>query len=266
MSIKSYLGKTFIVDDKEARIRQEKNLLQYVFYKEGDAIPQGKKVGDPKIIPQGTSVRVTNAKAIDNKLTFVFAEPAAEGETAPYGWTSAANLKGDFINETIGHLTPKDENKKGMNAAWDGGKYIGQKTLVEIVGNNNETERVILDNLDNYLAMVNAAAAEGILVSIRSGFRTYPEQEYLYKLYTLNPKKNALAAKPGYSNHQDGKAFDIDVGGFDGNPVYDWLKKNGPKFGFVRTVNREPWHWEYRPEEAAKLAAQGKFRTSNVKV
>lgn len=264
MSTNSYMGKTFMVDNADARIRQENDLLQYVVYKTGDSdIPSGRKVGDPRVIPQGTEVKVTDAKSISNKKTFVLAEPA-NGVGAPYGWTSAANLRGGFINETIGQLPPPDNNKKGINAAWEGGTYLGQKTLVEIVGNENETERIILDNLDAYLALADAAAKDGVTVSINSGFRTYDEQELLYKKHLKDPKA-ALAAKPGFSNHQHGQAFDISVGGFEGHPVYDWLKKNGPKMGFIRTVNGEPWHWEYRPTLAKKMAADGQFKLAKVK-
>jgi hypothetical protein len=42
------------------------------------------------------------------------------------------------------------------------------------------------------------------------------------------------------------------------------MKKNGPRLGFIRTVNKEHWHWEFRPEDAKRLAAEGKFALSNV--
>lgn len=263
---KSFLDKTFIIESKEARIRQEKDLLKYTNYEVGDEMPTGKAVGQPKIITAGTKVKITNAKSIDSKLTFVLTEPESPGAKGYFGWTSADNLKGKFINETIGKLEPSGTDKKGLNAAWNEGKYIGQKTLVEIIGSKNETERIILDVLDPYLALVNAAVKDGITIALNSGFRTYPEQQYLYNLHQQNPKKYATAAVPGTSNHQDGMAFDLAVGGYDGNPVYDWLKASGPRFGFIRTVNKEPWHWEYRPTEAAALAAKGKFKTAKVKV
>jgi LAS superfamily LD-carboxypeptidase LdcB len=56
------------------------------------------------------------------------------------------------------------------------------------------------------------------------------------------------------------------VGGFDGNPVYNWLKTHGPEYRFIRTVNKEPWHWEYRPIEASELAASEKFKLPGVTV
>ena len=231
-----------------------------------DALPPGKKVGDPKIIPQGTAVRIINAKPIDTKLTFVLAQ-SVDDSAQTLGWTSADNLAGRFLNETIGQLAAVDEDdRKGPNALWQNGRFIGQATLVEIVGSNNETERITKENVEPYLEMVNAAAKDGVTISIRSGFRSYPEQVVLFTLFKSDPKKFALAAEPGRSNHQNGTALDIDVGGFDGNPTYDWLKTNGPDFGFIRTVNREPWHWEFRPDDAADLAALGRFKLPTVTV
>jgi LAS superfamily LD-carboxypeptidase LdcB len=52
---------------------------------------------------------------------------------------------------------------------------------------------------------------------------------------------------------------------FDGtDKVYEWLKANAPKHGFVRAVSDESWHWEYRPVEAEELAAAGSFKIPGV--
>jgi LAS superfamily LD-carboxypeptidase LdcB len=72
------------------------------------------------------------------------------------------------------------------------------------------------------------------------------------------------AAPPGSSNHQNGIAFDIAVGGGSGDPIYDWLKKNAPARGFIRTVNKEPWHWEFDKAKAAIAVAAKTFKTKNV--
>jgi D-alanyl-D-alanine carboxypeptidase len=265
LKTKSYLNKTFAVQDPEARIRQSANLLKYVLYGPDDILPAGKKAGDPQIIPQGTKVHITNAKSIDTKLTFVLAH-SANDSSMTFGWTSADNLAGGFLNETIGQLPPTDDDHKGPHALWQSGRFVAQATLIEIVGSHNETERIKKENVEPYLELVNAAAKDGITICIRSGFRSYPEQVILFRLFNSNPKKFALAAEPGRSNHQNGTAFDLAVGGFDGNPVYDWLKTHGPEFGFIRTVSKEPWHWEFRPGDATELAALGKFKLPGVTV
>ena len=88
--------------------------------------------------------------------------------------------------------------------------------------------------------MKTAAEADGVRLRLNSGFRTMGEQQSLYNAYQ-NGTGN-LAAYPGYSNHQNGVALDIDV---VSDAAYDWIHANGNRFGFKRTVASEPWHWEY---------------------
>lgn len=91
-------------------------------------------------------------------------------------------------------------------------------------------------------AMKAAAARAGINLNVVSGFRTMAEQRYLYGLYQSG--QGALAAAPGYSNHQNGKALDLNTGGW-GTRTYNWLSANAGRFGFSRTVPSEHWHWEF---------------------
>jgi len=97
-----------------------------------------------------------------------------------------------------------------------------------------------------FLRMAAAAAAAGVQLTLNSAFRSMEEQEELYQRY-LN-QGGALAARPGYSNHQGGIAFDIATGGLN-TPTYAWLAANAARHGFIRTVPSEPWHWEFRPGE-----------------
>jgi hypothetical protein len=359
VNMKSYEGKEFIIISNEARIRMENDLSKSAKYKQGDAIPPGSNVGDFKVIPKRTPVIITNARADDNKNVLVFAQPASSADASPSGWTLAANLEGDFLNEIIGlspdqwtlpplgnnftvtdkkallregkpSFAPKsgaipagtlvivteaskdttppgrfvkvsrgkavdgasvieDElgwtaatnltagwsdvfgaaawtSQTGPNAAWELGKFIGAKVLVNIVGTGGELEQITLDTLEPYLKLIGAAAKKNVIIGLESGFRTFEKQKQLFDGFKAKKPGFNLAAAPGRSNHQNGKAFDLNTRGFDGSPVYDWLKKNGPAFGFIRTVNKEHWHWEYRPADAAVLAKAGQFKTANVKV
>lgn len=97
-----------------------------------------------------------------------------------------------------------------------------------------------------YVRMREAAAAAGLQLQLNSAFRSMKEQIELHQRY-LNGTGN-LAAKPGFSNHQGGIAVDIATGGTTSR-VYVWLAGNAARYGFIRTVPSEPWHWEYRPGE-----------------
>jgi hypothetical protein len=65
---------------------------------------------------------------------------------------------------------------------------------------------------------------------------------------------------PGISKHGNGIAADLNTGGFPSvlpatsalTSVYVWMALNGWKYGFVRTVSTETWHFEYHPEQAKK--------------
>lgn len=238
--MQSYLNKPFVIKDPQARLREGDDLMTFVM-----------ENGAPKLIPNGTEIRVTDARVLRDSV-FVNAEN--------FGWTAATNLKNKFLNETVGGFPPQDDNQKGANAAWDAGRFLKQITLVQIVGADNQLKFVSQDIADEYLALVNAAAADGVLLPLKSGFRTYPKQAYLRDGWDRRLPGFNLAAKPGFSNHQDGFAYDFAIGGYEGNPLYDWLKRNGPRHGFVRTVNKEPWHWEYRPA----IAQTGAFKAPGV--
>jgi D-alanyl-D-alanine carboxypeptidase len=238
--MQSYLNKTFVIADPDARIRQDGDLLSYVM--EG---------GKPKLIPKGTEIKVTDTKVL-NELVFVRADGL--------GWTAASNLKNGFLNETLATFEPQDDNQKGPNAAWDNGNFLKQITLIQIVGADKQLKFMSSEIAEFYLSLVNAAEADGVLLPLKSGFRTYAKQEFLYNGFINKLPNFNLAAKPGFSNHEDGFAYDFAISGYEGNALYDWLKAHAPKHGFVRTVNKEPWHWEYRPQ----VAATGVYKTANV--
>lgn len=101
--------------------------------------------------------------------------------------------------------------------------------------------------------MANAARKAGIYLGIRSGFRSHEKQTELYERYRRG--WGNLAARPGYSNHQNGRAVDIFL---EEQAIYAWLKKHAHRFGFKQTVKREPWHWEY---QGKRRRAEGGAKT-----
>jgi len=81
-----------------------------------------------------------------------------------------------------------------------------------------------------------------------------------------------LVAPPATSSHGNGIALDIQTGTrikdahhiHDLNEeVYSWLVKNSWKYGFVRTVAKEVWHYEYNIAWA-KLGPYGGFIGNNL--
>lgn len=122
-----------------------------------------------------------------------------------------------------------------MMDAYSNGAKIGQVEVIKYQGKN--VSRLLA------CAFQKMESAFGKTIKINSGFRSMDEQTYLYGCYKSKKCNNGnLAAKPGYSNHQNGTAVDVSTSG-----TYDWLAANAHKYGFIRTVKSEAWHWEYIP-------------------
>jgi hypothetical protein len=223
--------------------------------------------GGFRTIPLGHEVRITAVQVVQvasqHSIVFGRAQSADGGQAL--GWTSTRNLEGTFMNETIGTVPPEPRaGRFGPNAAWAGGEYLGQLELIAIVDARLEIERLAVTTIEPYRALAAAAAHDGVRITLNSGFRSYPEQKDLYEGYTRRLPGFQQAAKPGYSKHQSGIAFDISVAGGNGNPTYEWLKRHATAFGFVRTVSREPWHWEWDPPKAQAAVARATFKTAQV--
>lgn len=255
----SFLSKTFVVVDPDARIRRDDDLMAFV----------SAAGGGFQAIPKGTKVKIVEVKIAEtgSRSSIVFARATSVDGAQVFGWTSTRNLDGKFMNETIGVVQPvPGASRFGPNAAWSDGEFLGQLELAAIVDSKLEVERLSLGTIEPYFALVAAAAEDGVLVLLNSGFRSYPEQKHLHDGFTRGLPGFNTAAKPGFSKHQNGIAFDLSVPGGDGNPTYEWLKQHATAFGFVRTVNKEPWHWEFDEPKAQLALAAGTFKTSTVLV
>lgn len=111
-------------------------------------------------------------------------------------------------------------------------------------------------------------------LAIRSTYREYANQAYLFEYYTQreltrNPALTreeaekivlTFSTRPGTSEHQSGLAVDMDTTGtlvtdFQYTEEYKWLSENAWKFGFIlrfpdgktdiTTIQFEPWHYRF---------------------
>ncbi len=121
-------------------------------------------------------------------------------------------------------------------------------------------------------AMFAAAAADGVTMTLASGYRSYATQAATYANYANSrgrAEADTASARPGYSEHQTGWSFDIGDGGgacgflpcFADQPAAVWAASNGHRFGFVvrypwmfhgiTGYYYEPWHLRFVGVEAA---------------
>lgn len=120
----------------------------------------------------------------------------------------------------------------------------------------------------NAFEELNAAAQlDGYKFNAFSTYRSYDRQVGLYDAYVKRDGKKAAdtySARPGYSEHQTGLAFDIGAVGdeadfadnkFGATKAGQWLAKNAHKYGFIMRYPEgkedvtgymhESWHFRY---------------------
>ena len=124
------------------------------------------------------------------------------------------------------------------------------------------------------LKLIAAMQQAGFPISDHySGFRSYETQVKLYQDYVNQDGKaeaDRYSARPGYSEHQTGLAFDLI--GTNGNLVTEekaaqWLLDHAADYGFVVRYLKgkeketgymaEEWHLRYVGKEAKDIAASG---------
>jgi len=127
--------------------------------------------------------------------------------------------------------------------------------------------------------MFGAAASEGVIMTLASGYRSYTTQVSTYNGYVASTGQAAAdraSARPGHSEHQTGWSFDVGDGGgacsfqpcFAEQPAAIWAKANAHKYGFVvryplmfhETTGYyyESWHLRYIGVDAAvDMATRG---------
>lgn len=117
---------------------------------------------------------------------------------------------------------------------------------------------------DALAELIAAAKADGITVRVRSGYRSYAEQDAVLRRKIVEYGNEKLArrynAEPGKSEHQTGLAVDLWDGttwgtGFRRTAAGKWLWKHSREYGFILRYPPgkeaitgyayEPWHFRY---------------------
>lgn len=118
-----------------------------------------------------------------------------------------------------------------------------------------------------FVQMQSAASAEGYYIYVRSGFRSYWDQNYIYNGYAATDgveNADRYSARAGHSEHQSGMAIDVNetTYAFGESAEGIWLRENCHLYGFILRYPRdkeevtgymyEPWHIRYVGVELAQ--------------
>jgi len=135
-------------------------------------------------------------------------------------------LRPDFIGCIVGEDEP-----------------LGETEIVEGAERPEEINPLVLAR---FLSAQAAAKAEGVTMTIDSGYRSLETQNYLFQRAIKEHKTPEEAIKwvlPGdLSRHPWGLALDVNLN--HDKSGASWLEANGATFGLCRVYENEWWHFE----------------------
>ena len=192
------------------------------------------------------------------------------------GWKTIGNYKYYFLNS--GAMAVNRE----IDGKWVGpdGKYMPNYVKGILVVNKKHGLSSSYAPGEDPTAgaqarkLIRDMQSQGYAVSSSySGYRSYATQRGLYNNYVASygqAQADTFSARPGYSEHQTGLAFDLigSGGGLLTTPrETNWVAKNAHKYGFIVRYQpgkeaitgyvAEPWHIRYVGSEATAIYQSG---------
>jgi zinc D-Ala-D-Ala carboxypeptidase len=156
----------------------------------------------------------------------------------------------ETIDNVLGHLPYKQASESELIAITSDGSIRLQAAAAE-----------------KFRQMEADAKAQGVSLSVISGYRSVEEQDVLFfdvkeQRVEGATKRAEVSAPPGYSEHHTGYALDLGDANvpatnlnpqFEKTAAFQWLVKNAAKYSFELSfpknnsqgISYEPWHWRF---------------------
>jgi D-alanyl-D-alanine carboxypeptidase len=132
-----------------------------------------------------------------------------------------------------------------------------------------------------FYALMDAAQQAGQPLSVTSSYRSYSSQVATYAYWVNNSgavEADTYSARPGYSEHQTGLAFDVAdankqyvLSNFKLSSQYRWLLAHAAEYGFIQRYHdgfesitgymAEEWHYRYVGVETAREMSAKNIKT-----
>lgn len=148
--------------------------------------------------------------------------------------------------------------------------------LITIDSNYSFKGKATVEASTHFIDMVQDAYKQHLFIMNESSYRSYQRQKELYDIdfKVKGYKTDETLARPGYSEHQTGLAFDVrskdkDMNKFVDTKEYLWMLDNSYKYGFILRYpkgkekltgyNYEPWHFRYLGIDLATKVYESKL-------
>ncbi|MDR1068928.1 MAG: M15 family metallopeptidase [Clostridiales Family XIII bacterium] len=207
--------------------------------------------------------RVLEAKNVSHPNS---ANPNTANQSAisvPDGYKTVTMTKSDVHTGNLILVNPEYAYQVNENDDLES-IYSNKNSAYKVKDTNVLLNKNVITNLNDMMAEFGRIKSN-YSVNIVSGYRTEEKQQRLLDDEIANNGETEAAtwvAKPGFSEHHSGLAFDLGLyfndgtsALFDGSDVYAWIPENCWKYGFVvrypeskkaiTKISYEPWHLRY---------------------
>lgn len=194
---------------------------------------------------------------------------------------AVSNDSKDNTTASVDSQPGTQANESSTTATYNGTYYSVQGKYGDVIVVNKKhpiastyapgEDAVALASFQNLIADMQA---EGFNVSHQySGFRSYDNQAAIYNGYLANDSQvnvDTYSARPGYSEHQTGLAFDVIDGSgklLEEPEAAAWLANHAHEYGFIvrylpgkeasTGYMAESWHVRYIGKEAKDIYDSG---------
>lgn len=225
-----------------------------------------------------------NADSADNSSTAVSSADTSSAANDSSSKAENASKADSSAGETSSSVADVHSSKPDQSATESSGHSVEVKngiTYIDGIMIVNKTYSIPstyapgldADTSAAFEQMTADAYADGIVLFICSGYRSYQEQEVLYNGYASSRGADAadqVSSRPGHSEHQTGLCIDVNTTefSFEGTPEAVWLEEHCQDYGFIIRFPKgkesitgysyEPWHIRYVGVDAAKdITAKG---------
>ena len=193
------------------------------------------------------------------------AAPAEEDTNKIIFENTSVNTKDKFrgdlilVNEDHQYFSAGDENLVSITEKNNENGYDFFAAADEETHGAMTVREVVYDNMASMIADFYHNTGLTDLI-IYGGYRSTEFQQELYDddLAQTGEDESTRVAKPGFSEHESGYAFDFtlaDTYDYDGTGEYAWFTENCDNYGFIlrypegkediTKIQYEPWHFRY---------------------
>lgn len=197
---------------------------------------------------------------------------ASGADKLPSGFTTVSVARESLYKGPL--ILVNNDHKCGIDGVNLVGMMEEYNKTFKVADYDVQVNGAIMENINSMFGDFHDEYGDNDLL-VNSAYRSQDVQQTIYDntLASRGEEGTHWVAKPGYSEHQTGYAFDLSLMApdgtmydYDGTGNYGWINENCSRYGFVvryddkkkeiTGIANEPWHFRYVGQQHAIYMVQ----------